>query len=232
MTHLDSVPFDLKNCPYCRQNAPVVHRGVLAYCTACNRPRAPFAAASVSLAGQPSKVGGTLATVVGGIVTGVGLTIALAVGLLLQALWPGAAVVWGLSGIIGVVSLALGLALIWSGQRLRRSGDRAAQSARVQAVQALASHRGGILTAKDVALALAISEEEADRILTELVSRGDDIAIDVDDDGLVSYRFGRILPPMDPRAARARVDLGDRSEEAEAEVDQALPISAGRQDVR
>src|SRR5437667_81825 len=28
-------------CPHCRQNAPVVYRGLMAYCTACGQPRTP-----------------------------------------------------------------------------------------------------------------------------------------------------------------------------------------------
>ena len=50
-------------CPHCRQNAPIVYRGVLAYCTACGAPRPPFSAKSIDLAGQPSKIGGAVARV-------------------------------------------------------------------------------------------------------------------------------------------------------------------------
>ena len=50
-------------CPRCRQNAPIVYRGVNAFCTACGAPRSVLANTSVNLAGQPSKVGGQVTRV-------------------------------------------------------------------------------------------------------------------------------------------------------------------------
>src|SRR3954468_24360457 len=63
-------------CPRCRQNAPIVYRGVNAFCTACGAPRSPLTSGSVNLAGQPSKVGGQITRVFGWIVLVVGTLLA------------------------------------------------------------------------------------------------------------------------------------------------------------
>ena len=72
-------------CPSCRQQAPVVLQGLTARCAACGAARPPFAVHSVTLAGQPAKVGGIAATLAGSLVLVVGLSLALLVGLLLQS---------------------------------------------------------------------------------------------------------------------------------------------------
>src|SRR5579862_6967824 len=74
-------------CPHCGQNAPVVYRGVLAYCTACNAPRPPLTGTALHLAGQPSRVGGAIARVAGWIFIAAGLSLALGLGGILQAIF-------------------------------------------------------------------------------------------------------------------------------------------------
>jgi hypothetical protein len=214
------VNVDRNSCPHCGQSAPVVNRGLYTYCTACGQPRAPFMASSVTLAGRPSKVGGTVAAVLGWIVLAVGSMVALAVGLLLQAIWPAGFAGWGIGGMIGLVSVAMGLALVWSGRTLRRSGKHAAESVRDQAIHALAAHRGGVLTAREVSSAIGVSIEEADAILTEMTKQGDDVSLDVDDEGNITYRFTRMVPAVRqrwPEAERARVDTTPAPTEAAAE---------------
>jgi hypothetical protein len=132
--------------------------------------------------------------------------IALGLGLLLQAIWPASFAGWGIGGMIALVSFALGMGLVWSGRSLRRSGTRAAKSVRDQAIYALAAHRSGILTARDLSLAIGISAEEADLALTKMTQAGDDVTLEVDDEGRLTYRFGRILPKQRwPEGERARV---------------------------
>jgi len=52
-------------CPHCRQNAPIVYRGMDAYCSACNQPRSPFSAKALNIAGRPSKLGGMASKALG-----------------------------------------------------------------------------------------------------------------------------------------------------------------------
>jgi hypothetical protein len=188
-----------KPCPHCGQNAPIVHRGVLTYCTGCGRPRAPFSASNVTLAGRPSKVGGAIASVAGWVVIGVGIMVALAIGLLLQAIFPGAPASWGIGGMIAVASIGVGLALVLSGRSLSHIGTRAAQDVREQAITALATNQGGRVTARDAALALGISVQEADAVLAEMAKTGDDVVLEVNDQGGLFYRFAQILPETQMR---------------------------------
>jgi hypothetical protein len=231
------VPQEQKSCPHCGQPAPIINRGVLSYCTACGQPRAPFSATSVTLAGQPSKLGGTVAAIMGWLVLGGGMLIAVTVGLLLQALFPAAIAGYGIGGMIALVSFGIGLALLLSGRSLRRLGTRAAQDVRDQAILALAAHKGGILTARDVSLALGDSVPQADALLTDMTKRGDQAVLEMDNDGRLTYRFPNVLPPVQQRwpagetlnvppaadAPRTDVRVGDATVEnataAEADAD-------------
>jgi len=193
------VPQEQKTCPHCGQPAPIVNRGLLSYCTACGQPRAPFSASSVTLAGQPSKVGGTIAAILGWLVLGGGLLIAVTVGLLLQAIFPAYIAGYGIGGMIALVSLGISLALLLSGRSLRRMGTRAAQDARDQAILALAAPKGGILTAKDVSIALGDTVPDSDTLLTDMTRRSDQAVLEMDDEGKILYRFPHVLPATQQR---------------------------------
>src|SRR5512143_1753677 len=82
------------SCPNCRRNAPIVYRGVMAYCTACGAPRLPLTTKATNLAGKTSILGGTLARVLGWIVLGSGLVVGLGLLGLLQAIFPGGFAGW------------------------------------------------------------------------------------------------------------------------------------------
>src|SRR5262245_60060733 len=75
-------------CPHCRQNAPVIYRGIVAYCTACGAVRPPLTGSSLNLAGKGSRVGGTVAKVFGWLVLGIGGTVGLILLALLQWIFP------------------------------------------------------------------------------------------------------------------------------------------------
>jgi len=187
----------------------------------------------VTLAGQPSKVGGTIARVLGWLILAGGLMIAVTVGVLLQALFPAAVAGWWIGGMFGGVTLAVALALILGGRSLHRVGARAAEDVRSQAIHALAAYKGGVLTAKDVSIALGGTEAEGDALLTTLAKRGDDAVLEVDDDGQMTYRFPHVLPAAQQRwpaaekariadAARADVRVGS-GEPDYVEVPEDLP---------
>lgn len=184
-------------CPHCRTPAPIVYRGVMAYCAGCGRPRPPLTAASVNLAGQPSKVGGSVAKVFGWLTLAGGLMLALLVAALFQALFPAGFVGWAFGGVIAVVALAVGLSLVVGGKSLSKSGVATERATRTQAIFALAANRGGMLTALDVARALGIPHPAADQLLTDLAKEdADRVKLEVDDHGGLFYVFPAHLPPV------------------------------------
>lgn len=193
-------------CPYCQSDVPVVYRGIMAYCMACGAMR-PLASPSKSLnlAGQPSQVGGVLAKVFGWLVLFFGVSVSGIVGALAQAIWPEGIVGWALGIPMLLVSLAMGIGLVMSGKSLSTSGKHAEQAVREKAIYGLARARAGILTKDDVAAALSVSAQEGDNYLTHLAKeRPDELAVDVDDEGRVLFRFRAIA--AQPRVG-VRVDV-------------------------
>ena len=217
---------NIPQCPHCRKQAPIVYRGMMAYCTACGRPRAPFATTAVNLAGQPSKVGGSVARILGWIVLACGLLVALMIGALLQAIFPAGVAGFVIGGVIALVATILGTVLVRGGKTLHTSGDEKERSTRAQAVFALAANRGGVLSALDVAQALSLPFPVADNLLTRLAKEdGDRVKLEVDDNGAITYVFPNALPPapLAPNAPHARVAIHEPGEvvEVEASADDA-----------
>jgi hypothetical protein len=169
-----------------------VYRGVTAYCTACGAPRVPLTSNSVTLAGQPSKVGGTITRVLGWTVLAGGLVLsALLVGLLAILTAPASAML-AVGGPIAAVSCLVAYLLLRGGKQLQRSGDDAELATKNQAIFALANTRGNVLRALDVAQSLQVSAAEGDELLTKLAKANpDQVSVDIDDDGNVLYRFVR-----------------------------------------
>jgi len=195
-------------CPACGREAPIVYRGVVPYCTACGALRAPLSTASVNLAGKPSRVGGTVAGVAGGLVLLVGGALALGIFLVFAAFHL-VGLGLALASPFAVVSLVLGIVLVWRGSLLRRAGARTEQSTHEQALLELVAHRGAI-TAIDAAVALGLGVAEADEKITALAkSQPERIAVDVDDDGIVRYRIARWASPVGPRVEPAETSRDD-----------------------
>lgn len=211
-------------CPSCGQEAPIVYRGVVPYCTACGATRAPLSGASVNLAGKPSRVGGAVATVAGGLVMVFGVTVALASALLLLALGrPIGAIGFGV--VVTLATLVAAIALVRRGKSLARSAADTEAELRTQAVLAMAAHRGAV-TARDAAQALGTSVAEADAMLTELAKRDPErVAVDVDDQGNVWYRVaarpGEAIPRMRVDAQVRVDDPGAREADASEAADPA-----------
>ena len=170
----------------------------------------PLANTSVTLAGQPSKVGGTVARVFGWLVLGGGWAFAAALAALILVLGGGwaAAVI---AGPIAAVAAIIAYVLLRGGRELKKSGDDTENATRNQAIFALANTRNGVLKAWDVAQMLHVTPKEADDVLTKLAKEHPDhVTVDVDDDGNVLYRFPAIhwggLPHMAPNAPHVRVE--------------------------
>jgi hypothetical protein len=188
---VSTLPLPVMTCPRCLQDAPTIVRGVRAYCTACGAPR-PLATVptAVNVAGQPARVGGGVAGVLGKVALVTGLLVALVLGSLANAIFPAATLGFWLGGVISVLTLMISLPLIFGGRRLRRSGESQIRAAQEQAVFGLAAQRRGVLIVRDVALALSLEPGDADALLTSLAKRPDaGVALDVDDNGALSYRF-------------------------------------------
>jgi len=178
-------------CPRCRQNAPIVYRGVNAFCTACGAPRSPLTSGSVNLAGQPSKVGGQITRVFGWIVLVVGTLLAFgALAACGAVVGMSAAAPWVLSVPIALVTWIVSYFLLKGGKQLEQSGVDTQKATRSQAVFALANTRGGVVTPNDLAQAINVMFKEADDILTAMAKEDSDhVSIEVDDNGNIYYRF-------------------------------------------
>jgi hypothetical protein len=199
-------------CPLCGQIAPIVFKGVVAHCTACGAVRSPLSSASVNLAGKPSRVGSTFATVMGWLVLIFGGSTALGVTLFFLALgWT--ALVYGVGVPIAMLSLILGVVLLRSGRSLAKSATHTENETLRQAVLAMAAHKGAV-TASDAAQALGIGVAEADALLTQLAkSDPERVGVDVDDQGNVWYRVA--AGPGEPLPGIPRVRVGDGPRVAE-----------------
>lgn len=193
-------------CPHCGQNAPIRYSGIAAFCSACGRPRPPLMAPSVSHAGKPSQVGGTVAGVLGWIVLAVGLALATTLGILLGLIHTTFGLVVGIP--IGVLSIVISLVLLLSGRKLRQSGEARERETRRKAVIGLAANRGGAITAHDAAVALDIPPHEADAFLTHLAkTMPEEVTVELDDKGGIYYAFPRLLSEARPgTAGRSRIE--------------------------
>jgi hypothetical protein len=214
-------------CPHCGRDAPIVYRGVLPYCTACGALRAPLSTPSINLAGKPSRMGGTLASVAGWLVLLVGLSITLGFALLLWALFSGV-VAAAVTTPFALIATVIGWALLRGGSSLRQSGADAERATRDQALLSMAGHHGPV-TAVDAARLLNVTVATADAMLTELAKRDPDrIALDVDDQGVVWYRLARPFAERAPAPGdRVRVDGSEGADAGLATADEDL---AGRRE--
>jgi hypothetical protein len=194
-------------CPHCRQDAPLVYRGVFAYCSACNEPRPPLSATSLNFSGRPSKLGGTASRVLGYGVLTAGLGTAVTLMVLFALLAPTSAMGYAVGIPLAVVSLIVGLALIYAGRRLHRSGADAEREARERALYGLAANRGGVLTALDGARSLNLSVAEVDGVLNDWAKRDPEhVSLEIDDEGAIFFLFSRPGERRDLFGKRYRVE--------------------------
>lgn len=178
-------------CPICRTNAPLVYRGIRAYCAACGGPRTVLSGASLTHAGKPSAIGGTVVRAFGWATLAVGLFFAAVLGLIATIFsgTAGAIIGFGLAGFALVVFLVLRS----GGKQLEQSGKDARDARRKQALFALAQNRGGRVQARDAAGALEMSIEAADEYLTTMAKQQPDVVgVDIGDQGEVYYLFRAI----------------------------------------
>ncbi|WP_394822643.1 hypothetical protein [Pendulispora albinea] len=197
-------------CPHCRQNAPIVYRGAMAYCTACGKPRIPLTGSGVNTAGRPHKVGGSVARGLGWVTLAVGLTLALSLGALFQAIFPAGVFGYLLGAIIALFSTGIGFSLLKGGKSLQKSGVEKERFTREQAIFALARNRGGMLSAMDVSQALNLPLPAADELLTTFAKEDPErVRLELDDSGGIYYLFPQIALTPGPRVAGPGVRVAE-----------------------
>jgi hypothetical protein len=212
-------------CPHCHQNAPIVYKGVFAFCSACDKPRAPFSAKALAFAGQPSKVGGRLGRVLGVTVLIFGLLLSAVLVLSLQLLWPAQNIGYALGLPIALVSSVVSALLLLASRRLGRAGVDAERQARLEALYALAVNRGGTLTAADAARSLQLDPARVEALLSELSkSQPEYVSLELDEDGRAFYLFSRAGTRPHPFGAKYRV-----SPEGRVRVADVLGVDGPRQ---
>ncbi len=187
-------------CPHCYKDAPIVYRGVSAHCTACGGLRTPLANESVNLAGQGSKVGGTVASVFGWIVLVGGVVLGGSVTAFFQWLMEGGYIGWLLGTPIMVLSAIFAATLLFSGKKLAKSGQAVQRSAQEKAILGIAENKGGVISAIDVSRSLDLTLQQADALLTRMAKETpDQVTVDLDDHGGVFYRFPQVQFEKLPR---------------------------------
>ena len=205
-TRLEKLSFSDMPCPHCQKDAPVVYKGIAAFCSACDRPRAPFSGKSLTFAGQPAQVAGKLGRAVGVLVLIFGLLFAAVVMLFFQLLAPAAHIGYAVGLPVALVSVVVGTLLMFVSRRLRRSGSEVERQTRVEALYALAVHRGGLLTATDAAHSLRFDAREAESLLHELArTEPDHVSLEFDDEGHTFYVFSRPGAQAQPFGVKYRV---------------------------
>jgi len=195
-------------CPHCGQAAPLVYRGVLAYCTACGQLRGPLTGSSVNHAGQVSKAGGAVAQTFGWLSLAAGIVLALFFGAVLG--W------WPVAGILGALSLTAFAFWMWAGRALARRGRRSEVETKESAVHSLAASRRGELRGADLVQSLGLGKADADALL-EAMSKAhpDDISLEIDEQGGLYYLFRRFRQRLgterpSPDAAGERIASSER----------------------
>ncbi len=225
-------------CPHCRQNAPIIYRGIMAYCTACNAPRPPFSGKSVNLAGQGSMIGGTLAHLAGWVALAGGSFATFLAAWVLGFVFN-ANVAIGIGVPMALVTLLVSLPMLLGGKKLAKSGEETRQAAQFEAIYALASNRGGVVTAIDAARSLGIAPANADLLLTTMTKQfADYVSVEVDEAGQLFYRLTGVGQPSsfgvkyrvepDGRVRVADELAGARAEQAQWEAAQAEAEQAAR----
>lgn len=193
-------------CPHCGQAAPLVYRGVVAYCAGCGQLRGPLTGASVNHAGQVSRAGGVVAKVTAWLSFAVGAVLFLLFGPLLT--W------WIPAAMIALLTLTVFGLLMWGGRSLSRSGEKSAADTKAAAVFSLAATRRGELRGIDLMQSLNVSKREGDAILEALSkTHPEDVVLEVDDQGDLYYVFPKfrqrvatVPPSASAAASRSVVD--------------------------
>lgn len=217
-------------CPHCGQPAPLVYRGVLAYCSGCGQLRGPLTGGSVTHAGSLSKAGGTVAKVFGWLVLAVGWALALVMFGLLSLVFGAATLApYLIAGAIALIASTIAALSLWGGRSLRESGQKSAEDTREQAIYALAANHHGELRAIDLMQPLSVTRHDAELMLEAMAKKTpEDVSMEIDAQGGLYYVFPRyrqriaVRVASEPGAAAAVEDaVGDPLVEQFEELERA-----------
>lgn len=218
-------------CPHCHAIAAVIERGSTTVCAACGKPRAGSVTLEgggsslvpASREGKDASTSAMLLRARGRVQRGFGI-LSIGAGVLAATaaamLFPGT---WGIAAalIAGLVGVGGGALAVRAGARNMEGARRSERRAAEMVILEAAREAGGRVTASDVASALRVSVDDADRRLTEMVGDGSRVSVDVDDEGVVRYVFRELVAAP----VKVRVEAGD-AEPDEVEV----PAEAAERD--
>ncbi|MDI1448256.1 hypothetical protein [Polyangium sp. 6x1] len=205
-------------------------RGARAYCTACGAPRSLLEDTPVNVAGQPSKIGGGVASVAGWVILVTGVLLALTIGGLVSLV--SASVAWIVGGFLGAMSVLFGLLFILGGRLLWKTGKERERGAHELAVFAVARRNSGSVTPAELARAVNVTETEADALLTEMAKRPDgQVSLEVDDDGTLRY-YVKGTGGARIGAPRVRVGMGAPGSSHAAEAEALAEAEMGEAEAR
>ena len=211
---------DDNHCPHCRAFAPVRSSNGKLVCTACGKPRekGPKTVVIEELGGSGEELTARAGSLVFSVLGGLSIATAIAGGLVgvFAFRWIGV--------FAGIIQLAMSAALArfgwWAWQRGKSGGGALAMSTRANVelrVLALAEEHDGVLRVTDVMRAFKLTSAEAEKLLSGLVD-GSRVTLEVDSEGLMTYRF-RELQKITP--VRARVEVAEELEQLPADVENA-----------
>lgn len=179
-------------CPRCGLSAVPVYLGTRPRCAGCGAELSVSSQRALVAPGKRARLGGAVTRGIGWTVLASGLFVALTLGLFFKWLWPAGILGYLVGGGVTLVTVLLAFALLRGGKNLVTAGTNAEREVKEKAIYALAARQHGRLTVRDVSRALRVTEREADELLTSLaVERSDVVAMDVDDEGVVSFRVAR-----------------------------------------
>jgi hypothetical protein len=183
-----------------------VYKGVFAFCSACDRPRAPFSGKALAFAGQPSKVGGRVGRAIGLLLLAFGLLASVVSVLFFQLLVPERNIGYAIGLPLALISVVVSTVLLVGSGRLRRLGSDAERQTRLEALYALAVNRGGTLTALDAGRALHIDAVQIEALLDELAkTQPEHVSLELDESGQSFYLFSHAGTRPHPFGAKYRV---------------------------
>ncbi|MCS6899443.1 MAG: hypothetical protein RMJ98_06945 [Myxococcales bacterium] len=220
-------------CPNCGRSAPLRFDAGGSRCSACGAPRLLSGGASLSLAGEPQRIGGLLASGVGWFTLLGGLATAGFLGWIGYFLFSTVKIALYVSLPLALLTTLMGGGVLAAGRKMKKQAARSRREAQVAALRAAAQLQGGSLTVPQAALALRVSESEADSLLTELAIAGQ-VHQEITDQGMLLYSFFRPGPVASPghlRAPRCPLRVDAVTDEAIAEELEAVvepPRSRGK----
>lgn len=208
-------------CPNCGQSAPIRLGAGGGFCSACGAPRSLLKGAPLSLAGEPQRVGGFLASWFGWFLLISGLLLAVFLGWVGDFLFDTTSLIWYLSVPISILSLLSGGGVLLAGRKLKRRGERSLREARIDALRKAALARGGSITVPQAAMALQTSKEQADKLLTELAI-AQNVHQELTDEGELFYSFSRLRAPTIVAKKRVKSAYKTDSDEEVEELEATL----------